>query len=312
MKRALGALALILVHGIANACPCRGSAGPSAPLTGTTDRFGAAVTQSTELVHGAWDAYGKLHELGETESNRLVDYSLLLAYRPIFPLEVALQLSYARQSVVAPGFSAEESGIGDSLLRARYELFDQPMPMKRSPLPGVAAAFSVRAPTGRDESASPRGVASGTTGSLGASAASTSLATWEIALGVELVKTLGIHWEISGYGESAYRFTDDSLGIDRRLGPRVLGQLGGRYIPSPDLSLGAFADVGWEDEVAIDGERLSGTGQRRVSVGAFTAWQLAPSGLRAGLQLRHTPMLDDLSVNALAASSLAVSLGIAR
>jgi hypothetical protein len=270
------------------------------------------VTQSTEFVHGTWDAYGKFHELGDAESNRLVDYSLLLAVRPIAPLELALQLSYARQSVVAPGLSAEESGVGDTILRARYELFDQPMPMKKSPLPGVAAALSVRAPTGHDESASPRGVASGTTGSLGSSAASTSLATWELALGLELVKSLGVHWELSGYGEGAYRFADDSLGIERRLGPRALGQIGGRYIATPDLSAGAFADVGWESEVTIDGEALSGTAQRRVSIGAYGAWQLSPSGLRAGVQLRHTPMLDELSVNALAASSLSVSLGIAR
>jgi hypothetical protein len=315
VKRALGALGavtLVFAPAGAAACPCRGSAGPSAPLTATTERFGVALSQSTEIVHGTWDAWGELHEHGEEESNRLVDYSLLVAYRPFAELETALQLSYANQTVVAPGLAAETSGLGDTVLRARYELFDQPMPMRKSPLPGVAAALAVRAPTGRDEGAAPRGVASGTTGSLGSSAASTSLGAWELTLGLELVKSLGVHWEAAAYGEAAFRFPDDSLGVERRLGPRALGQLSARFIPVPDLSLGAFADVGWEDEVTIDEEVVGGTAQRRVSLGAFASWRLSPSGLSGGMQVRHTPLADSLSANVLASTSLSVSLGFAR
>jgi hypothetical protein len=239
----------------------------------------------------------------------LISLTLLGAFRPIPRLETAVQLSYSRHSVVAPGLSADSTGFGDSLVRARYELLDQPMPAWRSSLPAVAAALALRIPTGEDAG---NGVTSGTSGAVGSSAASTTLGAWETALGVELVKSSDVEWEISSYGEAGYRFADESLGIERQLGPRVLGQLGLRFIPTPDVSAGTFAEVSWEEELKLARERVSGTAQRRVSAGLFVAWQLWPSGLRGGMQVRHTPLLDGLSANVLASTSLSVSLGIAR
>jgi hypothetical protein len=147
---------------------------------------------------------------------------------------------------------------------------------------------------------------------VGSSPASTTLGAWEAALGVELVKTFDLEWEISGYGEAGYRLPDESLGIQRQLGPRALGQLGLRFIPTSDLSVGTFGEVAWEHELELAGDRVSGTAQRRVAAGLFAAWQLWPSRLRGGVQLRHTPLLDGLSANALASTSFSVSLGIAR
>lgn len=313
MKRAawLPAAAILLGSLRAPACPCRGSAGPSAPLTSQTEHWGVALTQSTEVVHGVWDPYGELRELGADEHNTLIDVALLGAYRPLARLELAAQASYSRHSVVAPGLSADGSGSGDALLRARWDAIDQPMPLHSSPLPGLALALALRVPTG-DQGTDVSGVTSGSTGSVGSSAASTTLGAWELALGVELSKSYGAHWAATLYGEGAYRLPDDTLGIDRQLGPRALGQVGVRYIPAAGVSIGAFSDVGWESEIAFDGERLNGTAQRRVSVGAYTSWRLSPSGLRGGISLRHSPLLDELSANALASTSLAVSLGVAR
>jgi hypothetical protein len=264
------------------------------------------------VVHGIWDAYGELRYLGERERQTLLDWSLAGAYRLHRRVELGAQLAYGRQSVVAGDFASKRVGFGDTLLRVRCEVFDQPMPLLTAPpLPGVAAVVSLRVPTGALERSGTGGaeVTAGTTGSVGTTASSQSLGAWETGVGVELKRAFSAFWELTASGEIAYRFPDDSLGVERQLGPRALGSLSLRHTPMPGLSLGIATDLGWEAELELGGAERSGTAQRLWTVSAFAAWTLSPSGIRGGVLARHSPLLDEVSANALAQTSLGLSLG---
>jgi hypothetical protein len=110
-------------------------------------------------------------------------------------------------------------------------------------------------------------------------------------------------------GEAAYRFPDDSIGVERKLGPRALGQLTFRLLPSPETGVGVLTDLGWEGPVSFDGRVREGTAQRLWTVGLFGYLLLPPTGLRSGVMLRYAPPVDDVSVNAVGATTLSLSIG---
>ena len=202
-------------------------------------------------------------------------------------------------------------GFGDTTLRLRWEAVDEPMPLD-SWVPALAVLFVTRAPTGSLDDDPASGAAAGTTGSIGSSASSQGLGTWEFSLAVEAAKSFGMEWQAIALLEAAYRLPDDALHIERQLGPRALGQVSLRYAPTLEFSLGVMTDLGWEADVELDGLTKNGTAQRLWTVGAFASWLLSSTGLRAGVLVRHAPAFDSVSANALGATGLGVSLGLSR
>ena len=295
------------------ACPCRGSSGPGGALTTPLETLGGSFTQSALIVHGAWDPEGSYAALSDGNRQWQVDYGLALGWRAAETLEIGALLAYGRQSASAPGFASERTAFGDTTVRARWEAIAEPMGwMSGPPWPAVAIISSLRTPTGpvdRPKRANAGRIQGGTTGSVGASATSQGLGTWEPALAVELTRGLSAWWRVTAVGEIAVRLPDDSIGVDRQLGPRALGSLTLTHIPSPLTTVGVSTDLGWEDDVTLDARKRSGTTQRLWNVGAFLTLRLAKTGLRSGILVTHAPAVDSISVNAVGSTSLGVSLG---
>jgi hypothetical protein len=311
------ASSVLLGIGHADACPCQGSSGPGAALTSQSERVGASVTDTVRVVHGAWNPYGDYSALGDGRMQWLVDFAVALGYRPAEPLELGVQLAYGWQSVSAPGgFHSERTGFGDTAFNLRWEALDEPMPYRSVfPYPALAVIGGVRAPTGTVTrvSGQQRGpLQSGTTGAVGATASSQGLGAWEVSMALDAQKVLlARRLQLNLSGEMAFRMPDDTLGVERQLGPRALGQVNLRYMPSRLWGFGALTDLGWEGDITFDGERRRGTGQRLWSLGAFAYLVVRPTNLRSGILVRHAPPVDGISVNAVGATSIGVSLGYA-
>lgn len=320
MNRLLAAAAILAwVTGSlpAHACPCQGSSGPGAALTTRFQRFGASLTETTRLVHGAWDPEGEYSALGDGSMQWSEDYALALAVRPLDRVEAGVQMAYGWQSVSAPGYETDRIGFGDTTFKLRWEAIDEPMPFEKGlHYPSLAAVGSVRAPTGTvtrvEDPNQSGGVASGTTGAVGATASSQGLGTWELALALVGQKMLlGQRLQLNVSGEAAYRLADDAIGVPRKLGPRLFGQANARYIPSPLWGFGAMTDIGWEGDVEFSGQTRTGTGQRLWGIGAFVYFVMSNVNLRSGLMVRYNPPVNGLNVNAVGATSIALSFGYA-
>jgi hypothetical protein len=286
------------------ACPCRGSAGPAAPLTAPFEVLGGNVTELAELAHGSWNASGDYTPLSDDERRSRLHLLLALGVRPVEPLELSAQLGYGRSSVSSKDFQSSHTGFGDTMLGARFLLLEEPMGhVGGFPWPAVTAILAARAPTGSLTDDGAPG-----SGSLGSSGSSDALGTWEAGGGVEARRRLTDSWELVVLGEAAYRFSDDALGLERQLGPRLLGYASVSY-DVDELSLGALTSLEWEGEVAFDDRTRSGTAQRLLSAGAFVSWLLREPGLRGGVLLRTAPPLDAINANVFGATTFGLSLG---
>jgi hypothetical protein len=306
---------LIALSAELHACPCRGSSGPGAALTGRTELFGVNAMESARVVHGSWDPHGQYAPLSSDSLQYLLDVSFAAAVRFQEHFELAAESAVGHQSVSTRGFASERTGPGDTVLRLRWEAMDEPMPYEASAAyrPALAVIAGIRAPTGTlDRASTSRGVASGTTGSVGATASSQGLGAWETGAALSVQKVYRARYGIDWIGEVAYRFSDDALGLERQLGPRAFGQVGVRYLPSATTGIGIFTDLGWEAAVAYEGETRAGTAQRLWNIGLFGFWLHPRTGLRSGAMLRYAPPVDSISVNAVGATTVSVSLGYSR
>jgi hypothetical protein len=310
----LVALAMATTLGTAHACPCQGAAGPGAALTNPAQLYGLSTTTTGRWVHGVWSPDGGYAPLGPQSRQWMVDLSLAAALRPIANLEVGVESAVGYQSVMAPGIDSERGGFGDTLTRVRWEAIDEPMPfVKERPLlsPALALIGSVRAPTGY-VGAHTSEAQSGTTGSIGSSASAQGLGAWEGSLAAEVARTFERKLRVGLVGEAAYRLPDEALGLERHLGPRLLGQLNLRYRPTVSWGFGVITDIGWEDLVEYEGIRRAGTAQRLFGMAGYWYMLFPDAGLRIGAMLRHAPAIEGISVNAVGATSLAFSVGYAR
>lgn len=303
----------LFVATTASACPCQGSSGPGAAITSQMNTYGFSVIETARLVHGAWLPNGKYTPLGSNNFQWLFDLAFGAAYRPIRHLELGLQSAFGRQSVSAPSFSSQRTGFGDTTLNARWEAVDEPMPFEKKafPIPAVAVIAKLRTPTGTVTRTNQLG--SGRTGSIGTTASSQGLGTWEPALALDLQRTFARRKAQANLaGEFAYRLPDDALGRDRQLGPRLLAQLNVRYLATSRIGVGVVTDLGWEGDVAYNGQRVPGTAQRLWSIGGFGYYTVPDVGLRSGLMVRYAPPVNGINVNAIGATSISVSLGYAH
>lgn len=301
---------LLAMSGTVHACPCQGSSGPLGAVTSQMERFGVSLTETGRVVHGAWSYNGDYAPLAPGESQWSLDVTGVAGYRPIPIIELGAEAAFGHQSASSPYFSSPHTGFGDTTLRVRWDAIDEPMPFEKPilPWPAVTLVASLRMPTasmGRDQ----LGVFSGTTGSVGSSASSEGLGTWEPALAAALVRSIDDRFQLSLVGEAAYRFPDTSLGLERHLAPRFFGQLGMRYAPSQDTGVGVLTDLGAEGNVSLEGIERTATSQRLWTIGVFGYIRVPRTGLRWGALARYALPVDGIGRNASRATSLAVSLG---
>jgi hypothetical protein len=307
--KGLAFAASLLVVSASNAslgCPCRASFGPGGSLTSSLQTWGVSATEAAQFVHGYWDANGDYFPIQGLQ--RRLDLFATGAYRVQRQFELSLSSVFGTSSRVAPGgFSADSTGIGDTVLRARWDVHEAPVPHQRSLLnPGVALIASIRVPTAKQTTTH-----QSHPGSHGSSL-SDALGTWEGALAVDLSHAPHDDWRIGVLLEGALRAPDDSFGVSRWLGPRLMAQATLGYYLFRSLELGALAEIEWELDTQLAGSTASGTGRRAIDVGGFASFVPQDSGFRSGLQLRHAPSFDGLGVNAVATTQMGVSLGYVR
>jgi len=303
--------ALCLLARSAAACPCQGSSGPAASVTSASEIVGASLTETTRFVSGAWRPNGDYGPLAPGERQSAEDVTAIVGYRPRPPLELSVEAAVGHESFTSPDFHMARTAFGDTTVRARWDVLDEPMPFEH-PLvhfPAVTLLVSLRMPTSPSGRSGDNNVFSGTTGSVGSSATSEGLGAWEPSFGAALVRTFDERWQVSAYFEGAYRFADSYIGRDRQLGPRLLAQLGARFAPTPTTGVGLTTDYGWEGNVAYEGVTVPDSSQSIWTVGAFCYLRAQPSRLRWGAMVRYAPPVDGIGKNASQSTSVAVSLG---
>jgi hypothetical protein len=281
-------------------------------VTTQGERFGASLTETARWVHGAFRPHGEYASLADGERRAALGITVLAGYRPIRVVEIGAETAFGRESASSAYVSSKRTGFGDTTLRLRWDAVDEPMPFSSSrfPWPTVSFVAAVRAPTAARGATS--GTFSGTTGSVGASASSEGLGAWEGSLAVVLTRSVASEWLFSFVGEAAYRLPDSWIGIPRHLGPRVLAQIGARYSPTNVVSLGALTDLGWEDNVVYEGEVTpTDSSQRLWTVSGYLLVRPKETRFRWVLIGRTAPRIDGTGKNAIAATSLAVSVGYA-
>jgi hypothetical protein len=276
MKRAaltLAALtAAVVVHAQrAGACSCSGQ-GPASALTRPDQTWGVRTAERLLLGYGAFNAHGKYAPFASDEHDRTVEYDLLAAYR-IHRWELTGSVGYGVRAVDIAGEFGRSVGLGDTALRARYEVFDEPAAS------GIA----------------PRG--------LGAT---------ELALGVSAERSFARLFRASIVGQAAARLPDTSLGVSRQLGPRANGELTLSYFAESDLVLSALVSMRWEGNVSLAGRLQSGTAQRWSEVGAAISWQPWLLPFRAGFAQRYAPGMGGLGGNTVASATSEFWLGYVR
>src|SRR5262249_40210652 len=160
-----------------------------------------SLTETTRFVSGAWRPNGTYAPLAPGERQASEDVTALVGYRPVVPLELSVEAAVGRQTFTAREFDSGRTAFGDTTLRARWAVLEEPMPFEHPSIawPAVTVLLSLRIPTspsGRDGSES---IFSGTTGSVGASASSEGLGAWEPSLGAAFVRSFGELFQASAY-----------------------------------------------------------------------------------------------------------------
>ena len=298
MKRAaltLAALtAAVVVHAQrAGACSCSGQ-GPASALTRPDQTWGVRTAERLLLGYGAFNAHGKYAPFASDEHDRTVEYDLLAAYR-IHRWELTGSVGYGVRAVDIAGEFGRSVGLGDTALRARYEVFDEPAAWQGGIYPALALLASIGAPTASATGIAPRG--------LGAT---------ELALGVSAERSFARLFRASIVGQAAARLPDTSLGVSRQLGPRANGELTLSYFAESDLVLSALVSMRWEGNVSLAGRLQSGTAQRWSEVGAAISWQPWLLPFRAGFAQRYAPGMGGLGGNTVASATSEFWLGYVR
>lgn len=280
------------------ACPCSDNPGSSGPLTTTRDRAGIALSESVSAAHGVWDADGRYSRFDGGRGSLF--WMLAAAFRPVPRLELHAELGAGTSFLRAGGYEAEHRGLSDATLGLFYDLLDEPMPYERAPWPSLTVLARVRAPSGGTESAG----ASGSTDSTGGRS---GLGAYEATLGFRAAKAVSDWNTLSASAELSLRLPDESLGIERKLGPRAFGMLAFTRRMTPDLSLELLTNLTWEGEVSLRGRRVTGSAQRLWNVDAAAIWTIW-DGLGASASAGGAPPVAFLSRNSLGGVRGGVSL----
>jgi hypothetical protein len=277
----------------AAACSCSGQ-GPASALTRPDQTWGVRASQRVLLGYGAFNAHAAYAAFAPGEHDRTLEYDLLAAYR-VRRWELSGSFGYGTRWVDIAGERGQSVGFGDSSLRARFELVDEPAVWQNGVYPALALLASLGLPTGSARGIAPRG--------LGAT---------ELALGVSAERSFARLFRAGAVAQAAARLPDHALGTSRKLGPRASAEFTLSYFAQPDLVLSVLASVRWEGDVALAGQLESGTAQRWSELGAAISWQPWTSPLRVGFAERYAPGVDALGANTVANATGELWLGYVR
>jgi len=307
------AVAMTLAARSVAACgSCRGPGGAGSALTAPWQRWGVSMTETLRLGHGVFDHEGGYRGFGRESHDRVLEVALAGAYRPVDAIEIGTTMAYGNVLVGGPSFRSGRAALGDLGLRVRWEALSEPaidLP-GGSRRPSLGLTLSVRVPTGTVDRSTDAASSGPSPGTVGSTATSQGLGTTELALAADVRRTFAAKWQLGAVVEGAWRAPDDSLGIDRALGPRGLVRLMAIAFVG-DATLGAFVDLAAETDVAYGGRRSPASAQRSFSLGASASLK-TDVGLRAGLALTWQPPIDGLSTNAVAATGLTTFLAYTR
>lgn len=317
MKRVRHALcvAALIVHfpHLAWACgSCRGPGGAGSALTASWQTYGVSVVETMRLGQGVFDQQSRFRAFGRDSHDRVLELAFAGAVRPISAIELGATTAYGNVFVGGPGFRSSRGALGDVSLRVRWEVLQEP-PLELSGqqrLPAIGLTVTTRVPTGAVDRATGAGAAGPSPGTVGSTATSQGLGTTELALALDVRKTFASRYQIGAVGEAAYRVPDESIGLERALGPRGLVRLMGIAFQG-DATIGLFVDLAAEGDVRYGSRTSPDSGQRSFSIGASGSYK-TDMGLRTGLALSYQPPLDGLSKNAVAATGITTFLGFTR
>jgi hypothetical protein len=287
--------ALLVASADAAACGC-GVPGLDAALTTPQETWGARLAQSARLASGRFNARGDYRRLGPSEHDRRYELTIVAAYRPLPKLELGAVFGYLRDSTREAGVSSSLAGAGDVTARARFEAVDEtPSFAEGPPVPALALTAALRAPTAKTSD----------TASLG-------LGAWEPALGLALERSVTPKLRFGLSADAALRRSDEALGVRRRLGPRVSTQASAWYWPAPQLAASLSSSLLWEGDATLTGARRPGTGSRQWQLGVGAVYRPSGSHFRPGIAARYVVPIASLGVNALATTTLELSLAYTR
>lgn len=293
--RLLLACATLGVAPGARACPCRGTSSAATRLTSAGERVGGTVTERFDDVTGAWDRHGTWSRTAEGETLRAWSLEAALGWRAAATTEVALRSGVTTSSVGTPTFQSSSRSPTDTFFTLRHE-----------PSTVTALALGVRAPTGAV------GRSSIATGAVGSAASAQGLGAWELELAGEATLVLSDDLTLGLALALAARAPDTSLGLERRLGPRAASEASLRWAAVDDAVLGLTLGFAGETEVTLDGEPRPGTARRSLTTGALASYVPRGGPWRTGVAFTFTPPVSDLGMNALSATTLALSVGYSR
>jgi hypothetical protein len=263
------------------------------------------------LGHGIFDRRARYRAFGPESHDRVLELAAAAAYRPVDSVELGASTAYGNVLVGGPAFRSHRAALGDVALRVRWEALEEPaidLP-GGSRRPSLGLTLSARLPTGTVDRSGDSG-AGPSPGTVGSTATSQGLGTTEVALAIDVRKTFAQRYQLGAVVEGAWRAPDDSIGLERKLGPRGLARVMG-VVFQGDVTFGAFADLAAETDVSYGGRRSPDSAQRSLSLG-MSASLKTDLGLRAGLALVHQPAIDGVALNAVAATGLTAFMAFTR
>jgi len=293
---ALGAVCLSLTAARAGSpCSC-GTASVDAALTRRDETWGLRLSERAEFAQGTYNAHGMYRGFGANENSRSFDLAVLAAFRPFPRLELSAQAVYGRSSLTEGGQGRDLRGAADWFAHARWEILDQTPNWASIQRPfSVALVGGVLAPVGRADPSLNRG-----------------LGAWELSLGSVVDHDFSPWNRLSAFVEGGLRLPDRSLGVERRLGPRLYAQATASHWLSGATALSAFSSLRWEADAALDGRVESGSGTRLWQVGVGAAFQPSASRVRTTGSVRYAPHVAGLDVNTTASTLLDVSVSFSN
>lgn len=291
---------------------CRGPGGAGSALTAPWQRWGVSAAQTMRIGHGVTDQNSTFRAFRKDSHDRVLELALAAAVRPIDAIELGATAAYGNVMVGGPGFRSSRGALGDLALRVRWEVLGEP-PIELSGqqrLPAVGLTLTTRLPTGPVDRVSDAGSAGPSPGTVGSTATSQGLGTFEGAFALDVRKSFASKYQIGAVGELGLRAPDEALGLDRALGPRGLVRLMAMTFVG-DMTFGFFADVAAEGNVSYGGRTAPDSNQRTTAFG-LSASLKTDVGIRTGLAVSVQPPIDGFSTNAVPSTGLSTFLAFTK
>lgn len=304
------AIAVWLLPRESSACgSCRGPGGPGASVTAPWQTWGVQLVSTVRVSQGFFleDSRYTSSPSGSLDASH--DLGVALGFRIKERLELQASIGVGYTTLALHGYARSGTGFADTFLRVRYDIVSEPgivLPSKTPP-PSLAATLSLRAPTGFEG----RGAQGGVQATVGSQATSQTLGTTELALALDIRKTLKTKYQVAAVVEGALRVPDHSLGQQRTLGPRVLGRVVAIWFASDNVTASVFVDAGVEGRIAYEGVPSTQTSAHLWTTGASLSFK-HDKGLRTGVAFSYNAPIDTLGSNVAANMLFSSFVGFAK